>query len=154
MKSYVTIEQAACPVCCKVEDTGAILMDTRLTYDHRTGRSKMRETFDMHTVTGWSPCKEHRDLYAAGYVAFVGVKREPHRNADPGDIERTGAVMHLRLATAEAVLTGGWPKARDGRPLPLIYCPDELIDKIVAMCKAQGVEPIDPKDATPTPPPN
>ena len=60
-KSYVTMEQAVCPICAETKDTGALLLDRR-----------MRDTFEMHTTTGMDICKECREKIDDGYVALVG----------------------------------------------------------------------------------
>jgi len=86
-KSYVSMEQRVCQVCGKQYDTGALLMDTRL-----------KNSLDMHTVTGWGLCEEHQKLFDDGYVALVEVTNpigggETMRNKDG---IRTGKMAHLR----------------------------------------------------------
>ena len=60
-KSYVTLEQAICPICTETKDTGALLLDRR-----------MRDTFEMHTTTGVDICKDCREKIDDGYIALVG----------------------------------------------------------------------------------
>lgn len=55
------MEQHQCPICGKTHDTGSLLLDKR-----------MRQTFDMHTVAGQSPCPECSAQLASGYVALIG----------------------------------------------------------------------------------
>lgn len=135
MKSYVTMEAAVCPICGKDEDTGAILMDTR-----------MRERFDRRTVTGWGLCADHRALYADGFVALVEVKPMPGRDRDrvnADEVDRTGRIMHLAFHVAAELIPG---LAKDGKMPPLAFVPPEAIERIIEICKAQGVEPMAPED--------
>jgi hypothetical protein len=89
-KSYVTMEQRLCVICCKTYDTGALLMDRRL-----------RDKFDMHTVTGiGGMCEEHQNLCDEGYIALVGVKNTGSGDRlQPEDAKRTGTVMHLKKSS-------------------------------------------------------
>ena len=90
-KSYVSMEQAVCPVCGTVHDTGALLLDKRL-----------RATFERHTVTHYAMCAEHQKLKDDGYIALVECSNQP-RGLD--NALRTGPIAHIR-ATA-------WPNLFD-----------------------------------------
>jgi len=103
-KSHVTMEQAICPICCKSEDTGNILMDTRL-----------RQRFEMKTVTGWELCKEHKKLYDDGFIALVEV--DPNKSTapvagkvkDPSDVYRTGVICHMKRHVFLELFGMGYP---------------------------------------------
>ena len=83
-KSYVSVEQAVCPVCGITHDTGAIMLHKYL-----------RPVFESKTVTGWKLCPEHEKLHTDGYVALV------ERNTSKGGktlntVWRTGQIAHVR----------------------------------------------------------
>lgn len=59
-KSYVTVEQAQCPVCLDIFDTGAILMDRQL-----------KPAFEVHTMTHHAPCAMCRGNLDTGFVALI-----------------------------------------------------------------------------------
>lgn len=86
-KSHVTMEQQACLVCCKMFDTGSILLDKRL-----------RPRFEHHTVTGWGFCPEHRKLKDDGFVALIEI--DPDKSGSqpykPHTVWRTGTLAHVR----------------------------------------------------------
>lgn len=140
MKSYVTMETKVCPICGKNEDSGAILMDTR-----------MRDRFEHRTATGWDLCAEHRQLFAEGYVALVECSNDPGRSVsrmEPEDALRTGRIMHLKLPAADALFSyqgGAWPRMRDGKPNPLSFCPPGVIEMVEKWARERGVEPVAPE---------
>lgn len=88
-KSYVTLEQHACPVCLKTFDTGNLLFDTRL-----------RETFERNTVTGYELCDEHRKVVEDGYVILVEVRERPRNGEDP---YRTGNTAYIKRHVAKDI---------------------------------------------------
>lgn len=90
MKSYVSIEQAVCPVCGTVHDTGSILMDRRL-----------KESMEHTTVTHWAMCPEHQKLKDEGYIALVGCNNQDQPTLETAD--RTGHIAHIRSSVWEKV---------------------------------------------------
>jgi len=60
-KSYVTLEQAVCPICAETKDTGNLLLDRR-----------MRDTFEHKTTTGVDICPDCQKMIDDGYIALVG----------------------------------------------------------------------------------
>jgi hypothetical protein len=149
MKSYVTLETKVCPICGKEEDSGAILMDTRIV------NGKLRDTFEHRTATGWDLCAEHRALYADGYVALVECSNEPGSNVsrmNPEDAVRTGRIVHLKLPAADALFNfegGAWPRMKDGKPQAISFVQPGVVDLVLRWSKAQGVEPISPENRPP-----
>ena len=81
-KSYVTLEQHACPVCLKTFDTGNLLLD-----------DKLRVVFKKYTVTGYGLCEEHKKVVEDGYVILVEVRERPQKGQDP---YRTGNTAYLK----------------------------------------------------------
>ena len=91
-KSYVTMEQHICQVCGVTFDSGAILLDQRL-----------REKFDMHTVTGYGLCPEDQAKKDDGYIALVGCDESKstlltNGRMDPERAHRTGDLVHIRAS--------------------------------------------------------
>jgi hypothetical protein len=86
-KSYVSMEQRACPVCGKASDTGNILLDTRL-----------RPTFERNTVVGYGPLCGECQKQTGEYVALVGVKNAPKSGVmmSPEEAHRTGDIVWVR----------------------------------------------------------
>ena len=97
-KSYVTIEQQMCPVCGKVQDSGAILLDQRL-----------RERFNQHTTTGYGMCEEHEKLRQYGFIALVVVDetKSPVTGSTlhTQDAYRTGEVINIKAAALKDMLS-------------------------------------------------
>ena len=91
-KSHVTMEQHCCPVCTKIHDTGAVLLDTR-----------MREMFDAYTVTAWGLCPQCKALDGQGYLALIEAKDNGRRSAKLEEIVRTGRVAHVRRTAWEKI---------------------------------------------------
>jgi hypothetical protein len=87
MKSFVTLEQHVCPVCGNVHDSGALLLDRR-----------MREKFEMHTVSGYGLCDACKKLKDDGYIALVEVKNMYGSNIKQEDANRTGLIAHVRCS--------------------------------------------------------
>lgn len=99
-RSYVSLEQAACPACGKVYDTGAVLLDRRL-----------QESMEHKTCTHWKPCNECSGKMAEGYVVLVAVdesksKRNPDGTIPPSGAFRTGGVAFVRRSVWERVFRG------------------------------------------------
>lgn len=88
-KSYVTLEQHACPVCLKTFDTGNLLLDDEL-----------RDVFEKYTVTGYELCEEHKKVVEDGYVILVEVRERPQKGQDP---YRTGNTASLKRHVAKDI---------------------------------------------------
>lgn len=119
MKSYVTLEQACCPACGKTFDTGALLLDRR-----------MRDRFEMHTVTGFQLCPDDQQKVDEGYVILVAIdpaKSGGYRDTKkPQDVYRTGVIAYLRKEVARQIM----PAIGDH---PLVWVDDEVIKQLEAM---------------------
>lgn len=88
-KSYVTLEQHACPVCLKTFDTANLLLD-----------DKLRDVFEKYTVTGYGLCEEHKKVVEDGYVILVEVRERPQKGQDP---YRTGNTAYLKRHVAKDI---------------------------------------------------
>lgn len=89
-KSYVSLEQKVCPITGKTFDTNSILMDTRL-----------KDSFDKYTVTGWEICPEVQQQLDKGFVALVEIDEEKSSKRangryKPEDVYRTGNICYLK----------------------------------------------------------
>lgn len=120
-KSYVTMEQNLCVVCGKTFDSGAILLDTRL-----------RNRFDMKTLTGWGMCSEHTKLRDEGYVALIGCDEslstlEANGNLKPNDAYRTGSIVHLKEKAWKKVMNVPVPNKM------ICFCDEATIKLISSM---------------------
>jgi hypothetical protein len=103
-------------------NTGELLLDTRL-----------RKTFEMHTLTGNGLCPEHKKLSDDGYVALV--EADPKKstfkgngNMDPSGAYRTGVILHMRRTVARNIFNIEIPDN-----LPLMFIDPEATAKIKAM---------------------
>lgn len=88
-KSYVTLEQHACPVCLKTFDTANLLLD-----------DKLRDVFEKYTVTGYGLCEEHKKVVEDGYVILVEVRERPQKGQDQ---YRTGNTAYLKRHVAKDI---------------------------------------------------
>lgn len=124
MKSHVSLEQAQCPVCLAVFDTGTILFDKRL-----------RQSMERNTVTHWEMCAEHKKLFDEGYIALVELTREPRGGEDVLCVPRTGQIAHIREAA--------WPKIMNVPAPPKKLCVVEpgVVGKVMALMEKADVQP-------------
>lgn len=123
-KSYVSMEQKVCVVCGIAYDSGAILMDTRL-----------RNSMEVKTTTGWGLCDEHQKLMDEGYIALVeATGTEGSSTLKQENAIRTGNIYHLRRAVAHNIFNVKLPD-----DLPMVFIEPGVIEKIQAM---QAPEPI------------
>lgn len=112
MKSYVTLETKACPVCGQTHQSGSLLMDKRL-----------RDRFEHETCTGWELCPEHQAQLDDGFVFLLGIdetKSQPPYTLD--SVYRTGAYAAIKREAAERIFT-----------IPigsLAFATDELFEKL------------------------
>lgn len=123
MKSHVSLEQAQCPVCLAVFDTGSILLDKRL-----------RPSMEKNTVTHWELCAEHKKLFDEGYIALVELTREPHGGEDVLRIPRTGQIAHIYEAA--------WPRIMNVPVPPKKLCVVEpgVVGKVMALMGEANVQ--------------
>lgn len=89
MKSFTSVEQKVCPVTGKSFDVG-VLLDT-----------KMRDSLERTTVTGWQVCPEVQEQLDKGFVALIVVDPEkstlnPDGSTSPDGAYRTGEVIYMR----------------------------------------------------------
>ena len=121
-KSYVSMEQACCPVCGQLHDTGTIILDRRL-----------RDSMEQHTVTHYALCPEHKELHESGYIAFIGVANNYHPQDNKrhvSDAPRTGEFIHMRRELAKQMI----PNIPDDHlAKPLVFITQESIDQIKEM---------------------
>lgn len=115
MKSFVTIEQHKCMICCKDFDTNNLLLDQR-----------MKDSFEKYTVTGWGICPECQKLADDGYTACVEIDKSKSEintdgSYDPDKAYRTGRVFHVRNQPefVQGVMT--WIDQMTGNKLEAMY---------------------------------
>lgn len=119
-KSYVTMEQHKCVVCCKDYDTGAILMDTRL-----------RPRFERNTLTGMGLCPACEAL-SKDYLALIEIDptksniKNGQARVLPQDTWRTGRIFHMKRSAAQEFFNIG----TDG---PCAFIEPALGDKLQEM---------------------
>jgi hypothetical protein len=120
-KSYVTLVVAICPVCTTEHQTGDLLLDTR-----------MRDTFERTTVTGFALCPACKQLHDDGYLALVGIDEskstQPYK---PDSVYRTGQVAHIRYHVAQDIF------GQDFSKHTFIFADNELLTKLTAMAGEQ-----------------
>lgn len=122
-KSHVSMEQHVCMVCAHPFDTGAILLDRRL-----------RQSLEPKTVTQWGLCPEHEGLYKQDFIALVEIDpaKVEHRNPGPGDVYRTGRVMHIKERAFKQLMNVPSRNAK-GKLHPVMWIDPEAFDRIAAM---------------------
>jgi hypothetical protein len=128
MKSYVSMEQKKCLVCCKDFGNGTILLDRRL-----------REKFETYTLTGWDLCPEHQKLFNDGFIALVGVDKAKSKilsngNLNPEDAYRTGEIAHLRFEAFDRIMNVSG-KDPEGKRFPVLFCEPDVIRKLEKISK-------------------
>lgn len=117
------MEQRVCKVCAHTYDTGNLLLDQRL-----------RNQFDMHTVTGWGLCPDHQKLFNDGYLAMVAIDESRSRKGANGLVapegaHRLGAIAHVRQEVAEKIFNVPL-KSEDGSRFELVFVEPEVIDHL------------------------
>ena len=121
-KSYVTMEQNVCPVCCKTFDTGAILMDKR-----------MRDRFERNTITGHSLCREHQKQADEGFVFLIAADPSQSKTSTDGsrikpqDAYRTGEICAIKKESASRIF--------NCEVRPINFCEPEVIKMLQEMQK-------------------
>ena len=96
-KSFTTLEQKICIITGEKYDTGALLMDKR-----------MSKTFDMHTTTGWGISPEYQEQIDKGFIIFIGIDSEksdvlPNGNIKPEGAYRTGEIIQIKEEAAKNI---------------------------------------------------
>ena len=91
-KSYVTIEQSICPICRNKHDSGSLLLDRRL-----------REQFEMHTVTGFAICDPCSEMCNDGYIALVGADGATGNTLKPEDAIYDAEYLWLKRFVADQI---------------------------------------------------
>lgn len=86
-KSHVSMEQKICIVTGKTFDSGALLMDTR-----------MKNSLERHTVTGWGISPEVQDKIDEGFIVLVEIDPDKSENLPNGNISPEGAYRLGRTA--------------------------------------------------------
>lgn len=89
-KSFTTLNQHVCRVTGKTFDTGEILLDRR-----------MRDKFEMHTVTGWGFSPEVIEKFEQDYIALVEIdfeksSKDEHGQVTPEGAHRLGRIVYIR----------------------------------------------------------
>jgi hypothetical protein len=115
-KSYASMEQKLCVVCCETFDTGSILLDRRL-------QASMKRV----TVTDYGLCPKDQAKFDEGYVALVEVDESKSKASPDGKLKmenahRTGRVLHIRRKFLNHDYAG-----------PMMFCDKEVVDNLLAM---------------------
>lgn len=97
-KSFTTLQQEMCRVTGKPYDTGVLLLDKR-----------MREKFDMHTITGWGFSPEVIEKFEEGYVALIEIDFEKSDKDEKGQITpegayRLGRIVYIKKIVLEKIV--------------------------------------------------
>ena len=92
-RRHEPLEQKVCLVCAKTFDSGALLLDTRV-----------KDSMEHYTVTGWDLCPEDKAKYDDGYVALVEA-RTPAAGMTlmPEEAYRLGRIVHIREAAFDTI---------------------------------------------------
>lgn len=108
-KSHVSMDTKICPVCGIKHDVGISL------------ERQLKNKLDIHNITGYELCEEHKKLWEDGYVALIeidptkSVQHESNNNeffttVNMQDAYRTGNILHLKK-TAFKDIFGSEPKS-------------------------------------------
>lgn len=118
-KSYVTMEQHQCPICLSIFDTGAILMDKRL-----------RDRFEMHTLTGHSPCAKCQEQLDQDFVALIETADTKKNGMVPMDVPRSGNLVFMKREAFNRIFNVPPP---DADKLPMVFIEPGVIEQLKAM---------------------
>lgn len=118
-KSYVTMEQKLCPICGTKHDTDALLLDTR-----------MRDKFEMKTVSGYGLCKECQSKRDNEYIALV-VCDETKSNIAGDTLKmenayRTGEIFHIKKEAAKQIFN----KVKDIAKRDMVFIDSKLAKQL------------------------
>jgi len=126
-KSFVTMEQHICMVCGQPYDTGALLLDRRLS-----------NRFEQKTVTGSGICPEHETMHNDGFLALV--EADPSKSTigwdgkiAPEKAYRTGTIAHIRRTVARQIFNAPIPD-----DLPMVFVDPDVIAKLQGMVEAES----------------
>ncbi len=130
VKSHVSMEQGLCPICGRTEDTGAILL-------HR----RMKQVLDTKTVTGWTPCAEHKKMIDDGYVMLVAVDAEKSEKELNGTIKiagawRMGPIVGLKKEAYENIFGEKAPKG-----WPMAFCEEAVVEHLKTIAHPSDLPP-------------
>ena len=115
-KSFVTMEKQICVVCGKQFDTGSLLLDTRL-----------KDSFDMYTVTGFGMCDSCTELKDKGFIALIEATNNPTDSLSQQEANRTGRIAHLKLEAFKEIFNVPAPKGG------ICFVQEGVIAKLEAM---------------------
>lgn len=119
-KSYASLENRVCPVCGVQHDNDCgVLLDTRL-----------KDSMEHTTVTGYGMCKEHADLWEKGFVALVVINASKSNVGDRAnvvqeDVYRTGQIIHMAGYVFESMF--------NQEKKPIVFIDEELAHQLEAM---------------------
>jgi len=89
-KSYVSLEQKACPVSGEIFETNSILFD-----------KTMRESLDKNTITGFEIHPDVQEQLDKGFVALVEIDpTKSEKPYTPNTAWRTGQIAYVRREMA------------------------------------------------------
>lgn len=83
MNDFVALGHYRCPACCKVFESGEVLVAKRLT-----------AKLPKRPVTGWRMCEEHRQQIDAGFTLLA--ECEEYNASTPLESVRTGRLAAVR----------------------------------------------------------
>lgn len=98
-KSFVSLENAACPVCCRKHQTGNLLLDRRL-----------RPSMERDTCTHWAFCPECAKLRDDGYIALVAADEKKSNAMTVAEAWRIGTIMHVKAEAWRKIFNCPAPK--------------------------------------------
>ena len=115
---FVKIEKNICPVCGVEHDVGIMI------------NKRLKAIKDEHTVTGYSLCKQHKNLYENGYLALVGVDetkstRKANGNLNFEDAYRTGSIAHIKYEVASEMFNVPIQRSQE-----FIFCDEQVIEML------------------------
>lgn len=117
-KSYISMEQKVCVVCGITYDTNSILMYSRL-----------KDSMEEYTVTGYGACPEHQELADKGYIALVGADEPNKDTINTLDANRTGELVHIR----QELFTKMFVTKLDPNRFPMIFVGSAVISQLKQM---------------------
>lgn len=126
-----SIEQAQCPVCGKIFDTGNILM-----FGYNRGKEAPRTLLNKIEL-----CNKDQELYEEGYIALVAVDESKSDKLENGNLKpqsawRTGKLAHMKKELFNDFFKDMNLKGDE----KLIYVDDKLIDALNERAKETNNE--------------
>lgn len=141
MKSHVSMAQHQCPICLVHFDTSEILI-----------RKDLRQTLDLKTLTGHSPCPTCQGRINEGFIALVETaEANPGRSTVGIEVKRSGNFAFLRKAVFPEIFNVPIPT------VPMVFVEPGVLEQLMFL-RADDVgedrEPANPESTTPTTPIN